>query len=217
MLRLCLHPWRGGRYATAPVVCAPDDMPVRGANGRARSSGTDLIEGIEQDLKVRYLPESCLAHCPYRTIAGHLTLAPNDGRLIGVQVRDSQFDRRSADAATGRRRQAPGRNNAGMAVDAARGLYQQRDCQSHAGGGCVIGAFRPVGIRCTHPARTRDRTGQELSDGGRGHASGGSVHSAGQTKQRNCGASDGLPTHQTGRDTMSADKRTAQTKVESEP
>ena len=46
-----------------------------------------------------------------------------------------------------------------------------------------------------------------LSDGGRGHASGGSVHGASQTKQRDCGASDGLPKRQTGRDTMSADKR----------
>ena len=55
--------------------------------------------------------------------------------------------------------------------------------------------------------RARDRAGQELSDGGRGHASGGSVHGAGQTKQRDCDASDGLPTHQTGRDTMSADQR----------
>ena len=96
-----------------------------------------------------------------------------------------------------------------MAVDAARGLYQQRSCQSHAGGGCVVGAFRPVGIRCTYAARARDRSGQELSDGGRGHASGGSVHGAGQTKQRDCDASDGLPTRQTGRVTMSADKRTA--------
>ena len=61
---------------------------------------------------------------------------------------------------------------------------------------------------CTHSARERDRAGQELSDGDRGHASGGSVHSASQTKQRDFGVSDGLPKRQTGRDTISADKRT---------
>ncbi|MCY3857508.1 MAG: hypothetical protein OXG25_01225 [Gammaproteobacteria bacterium] len=66
-----------------------------------------------------------------------------------------------------------------------------------------------MGIRCTYAARERDRAGQELSDAGRGHASGGSVHGVGQTKQRDFGASDGLPTRQTGRDTMSADKRAA--------
>ena len=99
-------------------------------------------------------------------------------------------------------------NNAGMAVGAARGLYQQRACKPDAGRGCVVGAVRPVGIRCADPTRARERAGQELSDGGRGHASGGSGRGAGQTKQRDCGAGDGLPTRQTGRDTISADKRT---------
>ena len=95
-----------------------------------------------------------------------------------------------------------------MAVDAARGLYQQRACKPDAGGGCVVGAFRPVGIRCAHPARARERAGQELSDGGRGHASRGSVHCAGQTEQKGCGASDGPPERQKGRVTIGADRRT---------
>ena len=31
---------------------------------------TILIEGSKQGLKVRYLPDSCLAHSPYRTMDG---------------------------------------------------------------------------------------------------------------------------------------------------
>jgi hypothetical protein len=100
-----------------------------------------LIEGSEQGLKVRYFPDSCLAHSPYRTIAGR-----------------------------------------------GRPLCRWR--------------VPACGVRCTHSARARDKAGQELSDGGRGHGTG-------QTKQRGCGASDGLPTRQTGRDTVSAGKRTA--------
>ena len=66
-----------------------------------------------------------------------------------------------------------------------------------------------MGFRCTYAEGERDWVGQELSDGARGHASGGSVRGAGQTKQRGCGASDGLSARQTGRDTMSTAIRTA--------
>ena len=58
------------------------------------------------------------------------------------------------------------------------------------------------------PERARERAGQELSDGGCGHASRGGVHRAGQTEQRDRGAGEGPPERQKGKGIIGADKRT---------
>ena len=179
----------------------------RASGGAKRWSGNsgDTRRPASSGLRWRRL-KAARRFVSYRVDMGYMPTSPRNGveTRRGIHGLTGKAQTRQP-ARVGKHK---GGNCAGMAVDAARGLYQQRACKPDAGGGCVVGAFRPVGIRCSYTARAGERAGQELSYGGRGHAGGGSVHGAGQTEQRDCGAGDGPPERQTGRDTMSADKRT---------
>lgn len=79
------------RSNTSPASYASSTVPLSLNRSGSQVSSCDqepiLIEGIEQRLKVRSLPDSCLAHSPYRTIAKLLTPVLVDGRLMAVQVR----------------------------------------------------------------------------------------------------------------------------------
>ena len=57
----------------SPASHASSTVPLSSIRSGSQVSSCDeetiLIEGIEQGLKVGYLPDSCLAHKPCRTIA----------------------------------------------------------------------------------------------------------------------------------------------------
>ena len=58
----------------SPASQASSTVPLSSIRSGRQVSFCDqepiLIEGIEQDLKARHLPDSCLAHSSYRNIAG---------------------------------------------------------------------------------------------------------------------------------------------------